>query len=204
MPLDVWVTYITAVLLLMATPGPSQILILSNSLSNGFKKSLWTAFGDLTANLLQMILAVAGIAALIRTVENGLVLVKWAGVFYLVILGLSMIMRSSQLAISRKAKDRASAKSLWIQGFATSAANPKAIIFFAALFPQFIEPQDSFLQQFSILALTYLCLDAMFLSMYAKAAGVISRTVLGKKRATIDKTGGLLLLLAALGIVITR
>ncbi|MEL6181908.1 MAG: LysE family transporter, partial [Myxococcota bacterium] len=61
---------------------------------------------------------------------------------------------------------KSSRKALWLQGFVTSAANPKAVVFFAALFPQFIDPALPFAAQFAILSLTYLVLDGLFLTAY--------------------------------------
>ena len=60
MSLDIWITYVATVLLLMSTPGPSQLLMLSNSATNGLRRGLFTAAGDLTANFLQMLAAGLG------------------------------------------------------------------------------------------------------------------------------------------------
>lgn len=78
MNFETWVLYVVTVLVLMSTPGPSQLLILSNSLSSGFSRSLLTAAGDLTANLIQMTVATLGAAYLIRANEELIVTVQWA------------------------------------------------------------------------------------------------------------------------------
>lgn len=76
MSTETWLAYVAAVLVLMLTPGPSQLLMLSNSLSNGFQRFLATAAGDLTANILQMLAAGLGLAAVLAATRYGLTLVK--------------------------------------------------------------------------------------------------------------------------------
>lgn len=173
MTIEIWFVYIATVLVLMSTPGPSQLLILSNSISNGFKRSLFTAAGDLSANFIQMVVASIGLVSIISSSQEFFIIAKWSGVLYLVYLGLKLIFSKDQIAMAGKKQIR-SAHSLYWQGFITSAANPKAVIFFAALFPQFINPQGDLLIQFAILSSTYLILDAIFLCFYGKFAEWVS------------------------------
>ena len=167
MLISTWFIYVTTILVLMSTPGPSQLLMLSNSAAHGFKRSLATACGDLTANLLQMLAAGFGLAALLATSANALTVIKWLGVIYLIWLGIRMILNSSRNTSEEiNTKSRPTLKALWFQGFITSAANPKAVVFFAALFPQFIDPGQNFAIQFIILSVTYILIDGIFLSLY--------------------------------------
>ncbi len=80
MSIEHWLTYIATVLILMSIPGPSQLLMVSNSLQNGFRKSLATAAGDLSANFLQMIVAPIGLVSLIQNASEFFLIVKWIGV----------------------------------------------------------------------------------------------------------------------------
>ncbi|MEM8732383.1 MAG: LysE family translocator, partial [Pseudomonadota bacterium] len=135
MSFDIWMIYVATVLALMSTPGPSQLLMLSNSAAYGFHRSLATACGDLTANALQMLAAGLGLAALIAASGTALSVIKWAGVAYLIWLGLRMIRRARPDDPARlAARPAVSLRTLCLQGFLTSAANPKAVVFFAALF----------------------------------------------------------------------
>ena len=90
-----------------------------------------------------------------------------------------------------------SLKSLWLQGFLTSAANPKAVVFFAALFPQFINPDSGFAAQFIILSATYIVMDGLFLSAYGIGAGWIAKRFAGNARKWIERTGGAFMIGAA-------
>mgnify|MGYP000208477870 CR=1 FL=1 len=83
MSFEIWILYVATVLALMSTPGSSQLLILSNSAKYDFNKSYITAFGDLTANSLQMLTAALGLGTLIIASDYALTIIKWCGVTYL-------------------------------------------------------------------------------------------------------------------------
>lgn len=191
MPLEIWTIYVAAVLVMMSTPGPSQLLMLSNSAAHGFKRSTATAIGDLTANALQMIAAGFGLAALLAASTNALFVIKWLGVAYLIWLGFRMILRASskgnQLSIEGS---KTTLKTLWFQGFITSASNPKAVVFFAALFPQFISPEAAFTSQFLILSVTYIVIDGLFLSTYGIGASWVGARFKGRTKSWIERIGG--------------
>lgn len=199
MTFDIWLIYVATVLALMSTPGPSQLLMLSNSGTYGFKCALATAAGDLSANALQMLAAGLGLAALIAASGATLTVIKWAGVAYLIWLGVRMIRKAAPQDPSDAASQtRASLQSLWLQGFITSAANPKAVVFFAALFPQFISPEAAFWPQFLILSATYLLVDGVFLSAYGLGASWIVARFKGQARMWVERAGGAFMIFAAL------
>jgi threonine/homoserine/homoserine lactone efflux protein len=197
MSFDVWVTFVAAVFLLMSTPGPSHLLMLSNSAANGFGRALFTAGGDLTANFFQMLAAGLGLAALIAASATALSFIKWLGVAYLVYIGLRMIRRAGT-RLDLGAAPRVSRRALWLQGFLTSASNPKAVVFFAALFPQFIDPDAAFWPQFAILSASYIAIDGMFLSLYGSGASWLAARLKGPASAWIDRLGGGFVIVAAL------
>lgn len=191
MTIEIWSLYVATVLALMSTPGPSQLLMLSNSGSHGFGRALFTAAGDLTANALQMLAAGLGLAALIAASGTALSVIKWAGVAYLIWLGLRMIRRAKGAPPpGDTARVQTSLPALWLQGFLTSAANPKAVVFFAALFPQFISPDAAFWPQFLILSATYIVMDGFFLSVYGLSASWIAARFKGTAKIWIERIGG--------------
>lgn len=196
MSFDIWITYVATVLLLMSTPGPSQLLMLSNAATNGFARGMFTAAGDLTANLLQMLAAGLGLAVLIASSATALGIIKWLGVAYLMYLGLRTISKANTKAAQNA--PRASRKALWMQGFITSAANPKAVVFFAALFPLFIDGSLPFWPQFALLSVTYLVLDAAFLAAYGGSASWLAKRLKGPARLWLDRIGGSFMIGAAI------
>ncbi len=187
------------VLALMSTPGPSQLLMLSNSGVHGFHRALATAAGDLTANALQMLAAGLGLAAIIAASGAALAVIKWAGVAYLIWLGVRMIRRANpDTASTGGARPQSTLGSLWTQGFLTSAANPKAVVFFAALFPQFIDGSSPFWPQFLVLSATYIVMDGCLLSAYGYGASWVTQRFRGPAKAWIERAGGAFMILAAI------
>ena len=198
MTIETWMLYVATVLALMSTPGPSQLLMLSNSGAHGFRRSLATAAGDLSANALQMLAAGLGLAAVIAASGTALTVIKWAGVAYLIWLGIRMIRRANpNSSTAGQTRQVVSLHSLWLQGFVTSAANPKAVVFFAALFPQFLEADSPFWPQLFILSATYIIIDGCFLSAYGVGASWISKRFRGTAKAWIERIGGSFMILAA-------
>ncbi len=190
LPIETWTIYVAAVLAMMSTPGPSQLLMLSNSATHGFKRSLATVAGDLMANSLQMLAAGLGLAALLSVYGQALMIIKWLGVAYLIWLGVRMIRRAGQSSTDSATATKTSLRTLWLQGFITSSPNPKAIVFFAALFPQFISAERPFWVQFAALSVTYLLIDGLFLSAYGIGANWIATRYAGSARARIERVGG--------------
>ncbi|MEL7252785.1 MAG: LysE family translocator [Pseudomonadota bacterium] len=188
---ETWTLYVLTVLALMSTPGPSLLLMLTNSGVHGFNRTLATAVGDLSANALQMLTAGLGLAAIIAASATALTIIKWAGVAYLFWLGIRMIRRAKPDETSaQRNQERTSLRTLWLQGFLTSAANPKAVVFFAALFPQFISAEAPFWPQFVILSATYIMMDGMFLSAYGLGSNWVVKRFKGEARVWVERIGG--------------
>mgnify|MGYP001819547017 CR=1 FL=1 len=198
MTIDTWLLYVSTVLVLMSTPGPSHLLMLSTSMSNGFHRSLATAAGDLTANAIQICLAGFGLAAVITSTRYGLAVVKWAGVAYLVWIGLRQILASLGPGAESTPAPRASPRQLWLRGFVTSASNPKAVVFFAALFPQFLDAQFALAPQIAVLGATYLFIDACFLATYGKGASWLAARIRGRHGVWVNRFAGAGIIGAAL------
>ncbi|MGO2513970.1 LysE family translocator [Marinomonas polaris] len=195
MSIEVWLVYFGTVLAFMFPPGASHILMLSNSIGSGFKKSIATACGDLSANFLQMTAASIGLAASLQSSGQIFEIIKWAGVAYLVYSGLKLIFLNQS---NLKTSPPRSIRSLYWQGFITSASNPKAIIFFAALFPQFISASEPLLPQFIALSTTYLAIDGLFLCFYGKSAAFFAKKFQSNIGQYFNKISGSLLIAAAI------
>lgn len=170
MELSVWLSFLGTVLLIAFTPGPSVLLATANSMKYGAKKTVGTIFGDLTANLCQMILASVGLASFVISSGALFQFIKWCGVAYLIYMGLTKIFSQTKIQLSGVKVEERSFSKLFGEGFLMSAANPKAIVFFAALFPLFLDPHAPFLVQVAILAATYLLIDGISLLIYTRFA----------------------------------
>src|SRR6056300_1403701 len=192
------ILFIFAVLALMSSPGPSQILMLSNSVTYGFKRASATICGDLSANMLQMLAAILGLSFLIISSSNIFNFIKWIGVAYLVWNALNMFFRKNNLKKVKKINSNKIFKKLYLQGFITSASNPKAIIFFASLFPQFIVIDQNIWIQFIILSLTYVTIDGIFLTTYGLGASYIVSFIKNNSAIWVNRIGGVLMLITAI------
>jgi homoserine/homoserine lactone efflux protein len=162
--------------------------MLSNSIASGFNKATATAAGDLSANLLQMIAASIGLVSILIQFQHAFIFIKWAGVAYLAYTGLRLIFTRASGLLHTGAKR--SVRALYWQGFITSAANPKAIIFFAALFPQFIVANEPLVPQFLVLSVSYLLIDGLFLCFYGKLAAFFALKLSGSIGAYFNKISG--------------
>ena len=197
MLMETYLVYLAAVAVFFATPpDTSQLLIISNSIRHGLRKSAYTIAGDLTANCVQMTGAAFGLAAIIATSASAFIWIKWLGVAYLVWIGLQLILSKDEGSDVEAAASGAAFK-LFKQGFVTSMSNPFAVVFFGALFPQFIDPLSPVLPQLFILGLTYIVVDGAILVLWGwmgiRAASALKRFSFG----VVNKVCGTLMIAAA-------
>ncbi len=197
MAFETYLIYLAAVAVFFATPpDTSQLLIISNSVRYGLRKSAYTIAGDLSANCLQMTGAAFWLAAIIATSATAFSVIKWLGVAYLIYIGIQLF-RSRDDVNDVDANQSGQAFRLYRQGFVTSMANPFAVVFFGALFPQFIDPALAILPQLLILGVTYLIVDGAILLLWGwlgvRAASALKRHSFG----LINKICGALMIAAA-------
>lgn len=197
MTMDTYLIYLAAVAVFFATPpDTSQLLIISNSVRHGLRRSACTIAGNLTANSLQMTGAAFGLAAIIATSASAFVWIKWLGVAYLAWIGLQLIF-SEERPDDVAANASGQSFRLFRQGFVTSMANPFAVVFFGALFPQFIDPALPVLPQLLILGVTYLVVDGAILLAWGWL-GVRAATALRRfSFVLVNKVCGALMIGAA-------
>jgi len=170
---DNYLIFLQIILFMFIVPGAPRVLIMSQSLNYGFGRSLWTAFGDVSANTLQGILVLLGFGALIKLFPNIIIYFKWAGIFYLVYIAYGYIKIKSKIEITTNLKIKSNT-SLYIDGFLIAFFGPKAVIFFVTIFPTFLTPDENYLIQFFILMSSYVVLDFLTLAIYSGIAKTIS------------------------------
>jgi len=194
MNVETYLIYLGVLAAFFATPpDTSQLLIVSNTLRHGLRRSLATVAGDLSANTVQMTLAAFGLTAVIAANADALWVVKWAGVAYLAWIGVRLMLSRGEA----ETPGAAASGRLFRQGFLTSSANPYAVVFFGALFPQFIDAGAPILPQLLILGVTYLVVDGIVLLLWGWAA----QRTLGRVKALtgvwLNRVSGLLMVGAA-------
>jgi threonine/homoserine/homoserine lactone efflux protein len=195
---DTWIYYLLAVLILTASPGPSSLLCMTKGVQSGFKLSIFTALGSLTAITGILTLSFTGLGVIIASSELVFNIIKWTGAAYLIYLGWKSL-RSSQQDYDKLSNQKADSQSVkesaakhYVSGFIVGASNPKAILFFTALFPQFIDPSIALLPQFAVFALTFAVMELSWLLVYAYLGAKSSNWLFAKGRAKVFNrvTGG--------------
>jgi threonine/homoserine/homoserine lactone efflux protein len=195
--------YVGAVLILTLSPGPSTMLGSAHGMRYGAKGTLPTIAGDLSANTLQMLAAAVGLAAIITRSATAFMFIKWAGVAYLAWMGLSHLLGANPGIGDGDPGTVRNPMSRYVQGFITSASNPKAIVFFAALFPQFIDNGAAAMSvplQFLVLGTIFITIDGLSVFVYSATAGQLSAWLSRKGRVRTQRriTGSALLSAAVL------
>ncbi len=177
-----WVSFIGTVLVIGVTPGPSVLLSAANSMSYGSRKTMGTILGDLSANSIQIILSSLGLASIVISSGEIFGLIKWIGVGYLIYMGIMKIISTPKTGEFKRKNHEKSFFKLYSEGFFMSASNPKAIVFFAALFPLFIDQNLAFIPQVVILGITYLVIDGICLFIYVRFASRLKKYLEDKEK----------------------
>lgn len=180
------------------TPGPAAIAIAAQGAGNGHKRASFGVFGVAAANAVYFVLSATGIATLLIASALIFGVIKWVGVAYLVYLGLSAIF-SKTGGIQFATGERRPAWSLFGKGFVVEFANPKALLYFAAILPQFLDVSRPVVTQMLIMGGTTVVLDLISYSLYAYAG---DRLTSGRVKEWIVRlinriAGGALLLAGA-------
>jgi homoserine/homoserine lactone efflux protein len=176
-----YLIFLQIILFMFITPGAPRVLIMSQSLNYGFGKSLWTAFGDISANSLQMVLVLFGLAALLKLFPDIVIYFKWSGIAYLLYIAYGYIKSKSNINISNEIKPK-SISTLYIDGFLIAFLSPKATVFFATVFPTFLVAGPNYYEHFFILLITYISLDFLTLAIYSG----IARAIANKLKANLN------------------
>ena len=201
LPLD-FILFLQIIIFLFITPGTPRIVIVSYSMNYGVKNCIWTAFGDITANLFQATLVIFVIGTFLSDNPNYLNFFKWLGVIYLIYLAYD-VYKTSPKDINSKIISTKSIFSFFKDGFLVAGTSPKAWLFFPLIFPQFIDFNGNYVIQFIILITTYIVLDFLSLIAYAMLAQKLITWIKANPK-TINTISASVLILIALIIIATQ
>lgn len=163
-----YLLFLQIIIVMFVTPGGPRVLIMSQSINYGFGKSLWTAFGDVTANCIQMLLVLFGLGALLKIFPDIVIVFKWVGVSYLLYVAYGFYKSKANIDINT-GKQVKSNIILFRDGFFIAFFSPKAVIFFAAVFPTFLTGEN-YMTHFIVMLISYVVLDFLTLAIYSKVA----------------------------------
>jgi len=198
LPAD-YLLFLQIVFFLCITPGPPRVVIMTYAINYGLKKSAITAFGDISANIIQMIFVAFGIGAMIATNPEVFSYAKWIGILYLFYLAYDLKRSSENFSFKENLSSKSNF-SLYRDGFIVAFFSPKAWVFFGIIFPQFLNLNGDFKIQLLILILSYVSIDFSSLILYGFVAKKIA-TWLKANPKTINLISASALLIIAIILV---
>ena len=166
MTLEVWIAFCATEAVLCLIPGPAVLVVASMALARGFRPALGAALGVLAANTLYFALSAAGVGALLLASRDLFLAIKWLGAAYLIWMGARMVFGTAAPAES---VESGTGRPI-LRGFVVQGANPKAIVFFSALLPQFIDPSGAVATQLLVLGASSVVIELLTLTAYALTA----------------------------------
>jgi len=168
-----YILFLQIIIFLFITPGTPRIVIISYSMNYGIQKCIWTALGDVSANIIQATLVIFVLGSFFADNPNFLNIFKWIGIAYLFYLAYD-VYKTQPKDPTTKNIVKKSFFSFFRDGFLVAGTSPKAWAFFPLVFPQFINFSSNYVIQFLILITTYVVLDFLSLIAYAVAANKLA------------------------------
>ena len=164
-----YILFLQIIIFLFITPGTPRIVIISYSMNYGVQKCVWTALGDISANIKQGTLVIFVLGSFFLDNSGFLNVLKWAGIIYLFYLAYDVYETKPRDPNEKNITEK-SIFSFYKDGFLVAGTSPKAWMFFPLIFPQFIDFNSNYVAQFIILIITYMVLDFVSLIGYAMLA----------------------------------
>jgi homoserine/homoserine lactone efflux protein len=207
MTVETWLLFCLTETVLCFTPGPAVLLVVSLALSRGARAGVGGSVGILAANAFYFILSGTGIGAILLASWELFFLIKWVGAAYLIWLGLRMLLARSSAFAPPDPSAAPAPRSIapFTHGLVTQGANPKALVFFTALLPQFISPHGGVPVQVAILGVSSILIELAVLCTYV-AVCHRARTVVARPgfATSLNRVGGVLLIGAGAGLATVR
>ena len=199
---EVWSLFVVTEAVLSMTPGPAVLFVLSQAIQRGPGKSVWATAGILSANTVYFALSATSLGAVIVASYKLFFLIKWLGAAYLVYLGLrSFFGKSSIASLPESNSGSRTGSRILRDGFLLQAANPKAILFFTAILPQFIDPHRNVVFQIVLLGVTSVVVEFVILYTYGQLAGRGLATARSPRFEKVtNRVAGSLLIGAGIGL----
>jgi homoserine/homoserine lactone efflux protein len=203
---QIWLFFVITEAVLSMTPGPAVLFVLSQAIRRGPEKSVWASGGILSANAMYFALSATSLGAVIVASYKLFFLIKWIGAAYLVYLGVRSFLGSDPVIALPQSTDRhRTGPRILRDGYVLQAANPKALLFFTAILPQFIDAHHRIVFQVLVLGLTSIVVEFAILFAYGQLAG---RALTAARNLRFEKVtnrvAGSLLIGAGLGLARLR
>lgn len=203
---EVWLLFVATEAVLSLSPGPAVLYVLSQAIQRGPAKSIWASWGILSSNAMYFILSATSLGAVIAASYKLFFLIKWTGAAYLVYLGVSSFFgKSSVMSLPEAKANVRSGPRILRDGFLLQAANPKALLFFTAILPQFIDARHNVAFQIFILGISSILVEFVILFTYGQLAGRVLATARSSRFEKLtNRIAGSLLIGAGVGLARLR
>ena len=202
MDLNLYIAFFVATTIMILLPGPSVMLTVAHSISFGWRRALATVAGATIGVGIQLAITLVGMTSLMVLLAAWFEWLRWAGVAYLVYLGIQQWRARPE---EEAAPAPRSGRSLLIQGVVVTTANPKSMFFLAAFFPQFVDPLAAPVPQFALLGVTFLAITFAFTALWAVVAGHAGNAVRTRRGIRLrNRITGSLMIGAGLGLALAR
>lgn len=202
MSLESFAAFVAATVALALLPGPNVALISANAVAYGRRYGLITVLGTSAAMAPQLVLTVLGMAGVLSLAGEMIEWIRWAGVAYLVCLGVQA-WRAPVVDLSKIEPQPRSARSIFLRGFLVSSSNPKTLMFYGAFFPQFVNLDGDIMFQLAVLSLTFLIVLSALDCCWALLAARL-RALLATRGRLRNRLTGAFYLFAAAGLASVR
>jgi homoserine/homoserine lactone efflux protein len=169
--LSLWLALAGAGVLISVTPGAGAINTMNNSLTSGFRRSIWGILGQQVALIVHVLVVALGVGVLVAGSPVLFNVIRYAGAAYLVFLGIRLLVQKpSAQSRATGTTTREPALSMFRRGLWVNLLNPKALVFFLAFMPQFIRPEQPLLPQYVVLTITVVVIDIVVMWLLFAAA----------------------------------
>ena len=190
--MEIWIPFVLATTLILVIPGPTIILVISQSVAHGRKSVIPLVIGVLLGDFTAMTLSLLGLGTLLSASAALFTLFKWIGALYLMYIGIQLWRSAPDSTPASGTEHRSSsALTLFRRSYIVTALNPKSIAFFVAFLPQFIDPRQPLPGQLLLLGCTFLILATVNAALYAIFAGQFSASIRRTRvRKWFNRLGG--------------
>lgn len=164
---ELWLTFVGAAIAIAVSPGAGAIQSMATGLTHGVRRGYWSILGLEIGLMLQLALVAAGLGAVVANSILAFNIIKWVGVAYLVYLAIRQ-WRTATVDLREQIGNSISGgrMSLLLRGFLVNATNPKGLVFFLAVLPQFVVPTESLLPQYLAIGATMVSVDIVVMGLY--------------------------------------
>jgi homoserine/homoserine lactone efflux protein len=192
LPVEIFAAYLLACIVVVIVPGPSVTVIIANALAGGRRAGLLSVAGTQAGLALMLGVLLAGLATVVETMAWWFDWVRLAGAAYLVWLGFKLVRARGE--IGAPVPVARSGRSYFWQGLLVVLANPKALLFFGAFIPQFIDPAGDVVAETVTLGLTFMVVALVLDGGYALLAGSAGQILSATRVRLLSRVSGLLLM----------